>query len=430
MVDKVTLTYGDQQIELPVIHGNLGMAGIDISQLTARTGLMSYDPALANTAICKSEITYIDGDAGILKYRGIPIEQFTAQARPNFVESAWLLIFGRLPTRVELDEFRAKLIENELLHEALKDQFQHIPADAPPMAILSASLNNLACVHKQFLNVQSDESLIEASARLISKVRTIAAYSYRRSRGLPFIYPDPNLRYCANFLHMMFSLPYQQYIVQPEIEDALNLVFILHADHEQNCSTTTVRVVGSSHANLFASCAAGVSALWGPLHGGANVDVIDMLQRIHQGGMTPAQCIAQAKDKNNPFRLAGFGHRIYRNFDPRAKILKAACDRVFALLETRDPLLDIARELEDAALNDSYFVDRALYPNVDFYSGILLRAMGIPTNMFTVCFAIGRLPGWIAHWKEQHDNPGSRILRPRQIYTGLADDEYRPIDER
>lgn len=430
MADKVTLTYGDQQIELPIIRGTLGMSSIDISQLSETTGLTCYDPALANTAICQSEITYIDGDAGILQYRGIPIEQFTTQPSPNFVEVAWLLIFGRLPTKSELDEFRGKLTENELLHEALKDQFQHVPADAPPMAILSATLSNLACIHKQFLNVESDESLFEASARLISKARTIAAYSYRRSKGLPFIYPDPSLRYCANFLHMMFSQPYQQYKVPPEIEDALNLVFILHADHEQNCSTTTVRVVGSSHANLFASCAAGVSALWGPLHGGANVDVIKMLEQIHQGGLTTAQCIAQAKDKNNPFRLAGFGHRIYRNFDPRAKILKAACDRVFSILEIQDPLLKIALELEDAALNDKYFIERSLYPNVDFYSGILLRSIGIPTNMFTVCFAIGRLPGWIAHWKEQHDNPKSRILRPRQIYTGIASEDYQSIEKR
>lgn len=430
MPDKAILTIGDQKVELPIIKSSQGHDAIDMSSLLAATGLTSYDPALANTAICKSEITYIDGEQGILRFRGIPIEQLASQKIPNFVETAWLLIFGHLPSRDELAQFRDKLTENELLHESLKDQFQHIPADAPPMAILSATLSNLACIHKKFVDIEDDESLVEVAARLISKVRTIAAFSYRRSRGLPFIYPDQSLRYCANFLHMMFSLPYKQYQVIPEIEDALNLVFILHADHEQNCSTTAVRVVGSARANLFASCAAGVSALWGPLHGGANVDVINMLERIHQGGLSPQQCIEDAKDKTNPFRLSGFGHRIYRNFDPRAKILKQACDKVLATLNKKDPLLDIARQLEELALQDNYFIERRLYPNVDFYSGILLRAIGIPTNMFTVCFAIGRLPGWIAQWKEQHDNPASRILRPNQIYTGVALSDYIPVDQR
>lgn len=428
MTEKAVLTIGDQQIELPIITGTEGNRSIDISQLLAKTGLTSYDPALGNTALCKSAITYIDGDKGILRYRGIPIEQFTHQ--PNFVEAAWLLIFGRLPKRKEQADFSALLTANALLHEDMKDQFQYIPADAPPMAILSATLNNLACIHKEFLEVEDPESLTEAAARLISKVRTIAAFSYRRSMGLPFIYPDPNLRYCANFLHMMFSLPYKQYVVTDEIQDALNLLFILHADHEQNCSTSTVRVVGSSHANLFASCAAGVSALWGPLHGGANIDVVEMLEQIHKGGISPEQVIRDAKDKNNPFRLSGFGHRVYRNFDPRAKILKEACDRVLASMNRHDPLLDIARKLEELALNDPYFVERRLYPNVDFYSGIILRAIGIPTNMFTVCFAIGRLPGWIAHWKEQHDDPGSRIVRPRQVYTGEPLRDYVPMDRR
>jgi citrate synthase len=271
---------------------------------------------------------------------------------------------------------------------------------------------------------------VAAAARLISKVRTIAAFSYRRSHGLPFIYPDPNLRYCANFLHMMFSQPYQQYEVLPEVEDALNLVLILHADHEQNCSTSTVRTVGSSRANLFASCAAGVSALWGPLHGGANVEVIRMLERIHEGGMSAEECIRAAKDKSTGFRLFGFGHRVYRNYDPRAKILRAAGDKVLATLHISDPLLDIARKLEELALSDSYFVDRNLYPNVDFYSGILLRAMGIPTDTFTVCFAIGRLPGWIAQWKEQHDDPDSRILRPRQVYVGPKQTNYVAVNQR
>jgi citrate synthase len=428
MADKAILSLGDRKVELPVLVGTEGERAIDITRLREQTGAITFDPSLGNTGACKSEITYIDGEKGILRYRGIPIEQFTE--KPNFVEVAWLLIFGRLPDRRELNQFSEQLTDNELLHEGLRHQFQHIPVDAPPMAILSAMLSNMACFHPQFLKLEDSESLVGAAARLISKVRTIAAFSYRRSQGLPFIYPDPNLRYCANFLHMMFSIPYRQYLVRPEIEDALNLIFILHADHEQNCSTSTVRTVGSARANLFASCAAGVSALWGPLHGGANVEVLEMLERIQEGGMSPQDCIAAAKSTERKFRLFGFGHRVYKNYDPRARILKDACDRVFATLNRQDPLLDVARGLEELALKDPYFVDRHLYPNVDFYSGILLRAMGIPANMFTVCFAIGRLPGWIAHWKEQHDDPGTRITRPRQIYVGPQKTDYVPIRNR
>jgi citrate synthase len=428
MPEKATLIVGKQKIELPILVGTEGERAIDITRLRDETGLITYDPSLGNTGVCKSEITFIDGEKGILRYRGIPIEQFTK--KPNFVEVAWLLIFGRLPRKQELDQFSLRLTRNELLHEGQKHQFQHIQTDAPPMAILSATLSNLATFHQELLALEDETSLEEAAARLISKVRTIAAFSYRRSQGLPFIYPDPNLRYCANFLHMMFSLPYQQFVITAEVEDALNLIFILHADHEQNCSTSAVRVVGSARANVFASCAAGVSALWGPLHGGANVEVVEMLERIHKGGMSPADCVRDAKDKANPFRLYGFGHRVYRNYDPRAKILKGVCDKVFAHLKRSDPLLDIARKLEELALEDPYFIDRKLYPNVDFYSGILLRAIGIPTNMFTVCFAIGRLPGWIAQWKEQHDDPTSKILRPRQIYIGRTENDYKPMKER
>jgi citrate synthase len=427
-VKKATLIVGDQRYELPVIEGTEGERAVDITKLRDESGLVTYDPSLGNTAVCKSAITFIDGDKGILRYRGIPIDQFTD--KPNFVEAAWMLIFGRLPRKEELQRFSELLTANELLHEGVGHQFQHIPPDAPPMAILSATLNNLACYHQPFLAIESEESLEEAAARLISKVRTIAALSYRRSLGLPFNYPDPRMRYCANFLHMMFSIPYQQYIVTPEVEDALNLVFILHGDHEQNCSTSTARIVGSAKANLFASCAAAVCALWGPLHGGANVEVVEMLDRIHAGGLSPEDCIRDAKDKTNPFRLYGFGHRIYRNYDPRAKILQQACDKVFAQLKRKDPLLDIARKLEELALKDPYFIERKLYPNVDFYSGIILRAMGIPTNMFTVCFAIGRLPGWIAQWKEQHDDPTSKILRPRQVYTGPNETDYVPMEKR
>jgi len=428
MSDKAVLIIDGKRYELPIIEGTEGPRAIDITRLYETAGVTTFDSSLANTAVCRSEITYIDGEQGILRYRGIPIEQFVE--KPNFVEVAWLLIFGRLPNREELTRFSDLLTANELLHEGLKAQFQQIPVDAPPMAILSATLNNLACYHQQFLSIEDEESFEAAAARLISKVRTIAAFSYRRFCGLPFIYPDPKLRYCANFLHMMFSIPYQQYVVTPEVEDALNLIFILHADHEQNCSTTTARIVGSARANVFASCAAAVCALWGPLHGGANVEVVEMLERIHSGGMTPEQCIQMAKDKTNPFRLYGFGHRIYRNYDPRAKILKQVCDRVFAKLQRHDPLLDIARKLEELALSDPYFIERRLYPNVDFYSGILLRAIGFPTNMFTVCFAIGRLPGWIAQWREQHIDPNSRIVRPRQVYVGLPKTDYVPIDKR
>ena len=428
MSEKAVLTFGEKRIELPTLVSTDGEVAIDISKLRDQLGMITYDPGLGNTAACQSAVTYIDGDKGILRYRGIPIEQFTD--KPNFVEVAWLLIFGRLPNRDELRGFSDQLTDNELLHEGLKHQLQHIPVDAPPMAILSATLSNLACYHQPLLALEDVEALTEAAARLISKVRTIAAFAYRRSRGWPFIYPDPKLRYCANFLHMMFSLPHRQYIVSPEVEDALNLIFILHADHEQNCSTQTVRTVGSARANLFASCAAGVSALWGPLHGGANVEVLQMLERILAGGMSAEDCIKAAKDKSNPFRLFGFGHRVYKNYDPRAKILRECCDRVFAKLNRQDPLLDIARKLEELALEDPYFVERKLYPNVDFYSGILLRAIGIPTNAFTVCFGIGRLPGWIAHWREQHEDPTARIIRPRQVYTGNDVTDYVPMDQR
>lgn len=428
MTETAKLILGDQTIELPVIVGTEGEKAIDITNLRSKTGYITYDPGFGNTGSCKSTITFIDGEKGILRYRGVPIEQFVHH--PNFVEVAWLLIFGRFPKKEELERFSALLTEYAPLHEAMKHHFEGFPVDAPPMAILSAMINTLSCFEPQFSKFEDDEAFEHAAAKLISKVRTIAAYSYRRSRGLPFMYPDPKRRYCANFLHMMFSMPYAEYEVPPEVEDALNLVLILHADHEQNCSTSTVRMVGSSRANLFASCAAGVCALWGPLHGGANVAVIEMLEAMYKGGLTPEQCLKMAKDKDSGFRLMGFGHRVYKNFDPRARILKDQCDKVLAKLGVKDPLLDIARKLEELALQDSYFVERKLYPNVDFYSGIIMRALGIPLNMFTVMFAIGRLPGWIAQWKEQHDDPTSRIARPRQIYVGETETDYVPMDKR
>jgi len=429
MAKTVTLLMDDKKIELPVIVGTEGEVCIDITQLRAQTGMITFDPGFANTGSCQSTITFIDGEKGILRYRGIPIEEL-AEKTHNFIEVAWLLMYGRLPDKEELAAYSKRLTNNELLNEAMKHHFEGFPINAPPMAMLSAMINTLSCFHPQFFQLEDDDAFEEMSARLISKIRTIAAFSYRRSKGLPFIYPDPNLKYCANFLHMMFSMPYDQYWIAPEVEEALNLIFILHADHEQNCSTSTVRMVGSSKANCFASVAAGVCALWGKLHGGANVEVIEMLEAIHKGGLSPEECIQRAKDKTNPFRLMGFGHRIYKNYDPRARILRAASYKVFSKLNIKDPLLDIARKLEELALKDSYFVDRKLYPNVDFYSGIILRAIGIPTNMFTVMFAIGRLPGWIAHWREQHADPGVKIARPRQVYMGKTKSEYAPLENR
>ncbi len=428
MARTATLTIDGKTIELPIVVGSEGEIGIDISKLREQTGAITLDPSFGNTGACKSAITFIDGDKGILRYRGIPIEQLAEKSR--FIEVAWLLIFGHLPKKDELARFSQRLTQNAPLHEAFKHHFEGFPVNAPPMAMLSAMINTLSCFHTHFLQLDDAEAFEEAAARLISKVRTIAAYSYRRSMGKPFIYPDPNLKYVANFLHMMFSEPYQQYIAPKEVEDALNLILVLHADHEQNCSTSTVRVVGSSKANMFTSCAAGVCALWGPLHGGANVAVLEMLESIYRGGLTPQQCIELAKDKNSGFKLMGFGHRVYKNFDPRAKILKESCHKVLNKLGVNDPLLDIAMKLEELALKDQYFVDRKLYPNVDFYSGIIMKAIGIPVNMFTVMFSIGRMPGWIAHWKEQHDDATARISRPRQIYTGPTITDYVPMDQR
>ena len=428
MAESIQFSLDGKTYQYPVVTGTENERGIDITRLRSDTGLITLDPGYGNTGSCQSAITYIDGDKGILRYRGIPIEEFASH--PNFIEVAWLLIFGRLPSEPELSRFRGRLTANAHLHEAMKHTFEGFPITAPPMAITSAMINTLGCFHPELYSLDDEVLLEEAAARLISKIRTIAAFTYRRVNGLPYIYADPKLRYCANFLHMMFSMPYEQHTVDQEIEDALNLIFILHADHEQNCSTSTVRMVGSSKANLFASCAAGVCALWGPLHGGANVEVLDMLEKIHAGGMTAEKYIELSKKKDNNIRLMGFGHRVYKNYDPRAKMLQSVCERVLKKLDVKDPLLDIARKLEELALKDEYFVARKLYPNVDFYSGMIMRAMGIPTDMFTVLFAIGRLPGWIAHWKEQHDDPASKIARPRQIYTGPVNRHYVPIDQR
>ncbi len=422
------LSLGEQSYELPVVQGTEGELGLNIQALRGQSGLITLDPGYGNTGSCQSAITFIDGEKGILRYRGIPIEQF-AQS-PNFIEVAWLLIFGMLPNQAEYDDFSADLKKHANLDEGMKHHFEGFPRKAPPMAILSAMINALSCFHPELIELEDPEQFRNAAARLLSKIRTIAAYAYRHSMGHAYIYPDPRLQYAPNFMHMMFSHPYQQYECDDTIRIALNLLFILHADHEQNCSTSTVRMVGSSQANLFASCSAGVSALWGPLHGGANVAVINMLEQIHTGNLTPEEYVKQAKNPDSGVRLMGFGHRVYKNFDPRARILAQQAEVLLNFLGKKDPLLDIARKLEQIALEDPYFVERKLYPNVDFYSGIILRALGIPTNMFTVMFAIGRLPGWIAHWWEQHQTPGGRIARPRQIYTGNRVTDYVPKDKR
>jgi len=427
MSKSVSLNIEGTSLELPVITGSEDEKALDISQLRQATGHITLDQGYGNTGSCKSAITYIDGDAGILRYRGIPIEQF--EQSPNFIEVCWLLIFGNLPTEDEYHDFSERLTRHAMLHESMKLHFQGFPTQAPPMAILSAMINALSCFHPDMIDIDDDEKFIAAAARLISKIRTIAAFAYRSSIGRPYNYPDPDMLYVSNFMHMMFSVPHQPYETDEIVRLAFNLVLILHADHEQNCSTSTVRLVGSSGANLFASCAAGVCALWGPLHGGANVAVLDMLEQIHQGDLSVDEYMRLAKDKNSGVRLMGFGHRVYKSFDPRAQILQRVAEKLLAHLNINDPLLDIGRRLEEIALSDSYFVERKLYPNVDFYSGIILRALGIPTNMFTVIFAMGRMPGWIAHWREQQLD-GARIGRPRQIYTGLTMNDYVSRDQR
>ncbi len=427
-MDKTAeLRLDGKSCQLPIIEGTERERAVDISALRDLTGYITLDDGYGNTGSCRSQITFIDGEQGILRYRGIPIEELAEKS--TFVEVGHLIIMGKLPTSAELRRFSDLLTDNELLDEAMRHHFEGFPAHAHPMAILSAMINAASCFHPELLTDQLRNNFIVQAARLLSKVRTIAAYAYRKSRGLPSIYPKPELKYTANFLHMMFSLPNKDYELKPEVVKALDMIFLLHADHEQNCSTATVRMVASSRANLFASAAAGVCALWGPLHGGANQAVLEMLQEIHKSGDDGSKFIAAAKDKNSGKRLMGFGHRVYKNYDPRAKIIKKACDNVLAQLHISDPLLDIAKHLEETALRDPYFVERKLYPNVDFYSGIIMRAIGIPLEMFTVMFAIGRMPGWIANYKEVMEAP-TRIYRPRQIYTGPPLSHYVPIKER
>jgi citrate synthase len=418
----------EQTIDLPVVTGTEKEHGIDISSLLGKTGHVVLDPAFMNTASTTSAITFIDGDKGILRYRGIPIDQLGEKS--TFVETAYLLIYGKLPNRAELGRFSTLLTRHSLIHEDMKRFFDGYPSTAHPMAILSAMVCSLSSFYPEAIDVNNRELIDITIARLLAKVRTIAAFSYKKSIGQPFVYPQNSLSYCANFLNMMFSVPAEPYEIDEDVVRVLNLILILHADHEQNCSTSTVRLVGSSRANLFASIAAGICALWGPLHGGANQEVVEMLSQIQKDGGGVQKFIDLAKDKSSGFKLMGFGHRVYKNYDPRARLIKAATDKVLSKLGIRDPLLDIALKLEEAALKDPYFVDRKLYPNVDFYSGVIYRALGFPTSMFTVMFALGRLPGWIAHWKEMNDSPNNKIGRPRQIYTGHTMNDYVPIDER
>jgi len=414
-----------KEYEFPLVEGSEREVGVDLTSLRSTTGAISVDPAYGNTGSCLSAITFINGEKGILRYRGYPIEQLARNA--SFSEVGYLLIYGELPSAKELADWRQKLRQESLLHQDMLKFFEGFHPGAHPMAVLSAMVSSLSTY---ILEENGDNDVDLNIIHLMAKVKSIAAYSYKRSVGQPYVYPRSDLSYCANFLHMMFAVPSEHYEVPEVLEKALNLLLILHADHEQNCSTSTVRMVGSSQADIFASMSAGICALSGPLHGGANQAVLEMLEKMRQEGGNPKKFMEMAKDKDSGFKLMGFGHRVYKNFDPRATILKESADAVLSQLGITDPLLDIAKNLEEIALKDDYFVERKLYPNVDFYSGIIYRAMGIPTNMFTVMFALGRLPGWIAQWKETRETPGARIYRPRQIYVGATERDYVPVEMR
>ena len=428
MSEIAELKLAGQTIELPVIVGSENEKGIDVSSLRGKTGYITLDNGYMNTGACSSAITFIDGEKGILRYRGIPIEVLAE--RSSFLETSYLLIEGKLPTREELDSFTNRVRRHTMIHEDIKRFYDGFPRDAHPMAILASVVSSLSTFYQHEESRPEAEKFALNSIRLLAKLPTIAASAYKKSIGQPLMYPQNHMSYCENFLHMMFSTPAEHYDVDPVMTETLNLLLILHADHEQNCSTSTVRMVSSSKANIFASITAGICALWGPRHGGANEEVIDMLTQMRDDGGGVKRYIDKAKDKNSTFKLMGFGHRVYKNFDPRANILKAACDKLLTRMKISDPLLDLAKELEDAALKDPYFVERKLYPNVDFYSGIIYKAMGIPTRAFTVMFALGRLPGWIAHAKEYSQEVGNKINRPRQIYTGALLSEYIPMEQR
>ena len=429
MENTGTIRLGDENFEFPMIEGTEGEKALDTRTLRAKSGCITFDEGYGNTGSCLSDITFIDGEKGILRHRGYPIEQLAE--RSSFLETSYLAIYGELPTQEQLEAFTKEVQTHASVHTGMHHHFEGFPSNAHPMAILSSMLNSLGAYYPEMSSNNRAQDLAhfdETAALLISKVRTIAAMTYRQKQGLPFVFPDHQLRYAENFLHLMFSEPYHQYEDTSGASEALDLFLLLHADHEQNCSTSTVRMVASGGANLFASVSAGVCALWGPSHGGANMAVIKMLEEIHASGDDGSKFIQDAKE--GKAKLMGFGHRVYKNYDPRAKILGKSSERVLDGLGIDDPLLDIAKHLEQAALEDEYFVQRKLYPNVDFYSGILLKAIGIPVEMFTVMFAIGRMPGWIANWKEIAENPKSRIHRPRQVYTGHTIRDYLKMDER
>ncbi|HEY1406421.1 MAG TPA: citrate synthase [Spirochaetota bacterium] len=429
MMSTAELIIDGKSHTFPIVEGTEDERAIDIANLRSQTGCITLDPGYQNTGSCASAITFIDGDQSILRYRGIDIDELAVKS--SFVETSYLLIYGKLPTERERHLFSRRLTENSMLHEDMIHYFTGMPPKAHPMAILSTMVNSLAIFYPDYYVEEMDQETFDLmAARLISKIRTIAAFSYKKSIGEPFVYPRHDLRYCANFLNMMFSSPVKPYEHDAEAEAILNMLLVCHADHEQNCSTSTVRLVGSSRVNLYSSVCAGICALWGPLHGGANQEVIEMLEEIHREGLTVKEVLAKAKDKNSKFRLSGFGHRVYKTYDPRAKIIKDACMKFLSKRQIKDPLLTIALELEAAALKDEYFVERKLYPNVDFYSGIIYRELGIPVNMFTVLFAMGRMPGWIAQWKEMHDTKPFKIGRPRQIYIGNRRSHYIPMDQR
>jgi len=419
--DTATLRYPGGEIDLEIVRATEGSDGIGLGPLLAKTGYTTYDQGFVNTASTKSAITYIDGDAGILRYRGYPIDQLAEKS--TFLEVSYLLIYGELPTVAQLAEFTTQIQRHTLLHEDLKRFFDGFPRNAHPMPVLSSAVNALSAYYQDSLDPLDHQQVELSTIRLLAKLPTIAAYSYKKSVGQPFLYPDNSLSLVENFLRMTFGLPAEPYSPDPEIVRALELLLILHADHEQNCSTSTVRLVGSSQANLFTSISGGINALWGPLHGGANQSVLEMLEKIRQAGGDVNDFVRKVKDREDGVKLMGFGHRVYKNYDPRARIVKEQADKILGKLGGDDELLDIAKALEEAALTDDFFVERKLYPNVDFYTGVIYRAMGFPTRMFTVLFALGRLPGWIAHWREMHEEP-TKIGRPRQIYTGYGERDY------
>ncbi|MEX1224973.1 MAG: citrate synthase [Pirellulales bacterium] len=426
--EAATLNLGDQQIELPVIVGSEDEKALDISKLRSATGHVTLDEGYANTGSTISGICYLDGEQGILRYRGYPIEVLAEQC--DFIETSYLLIYGELPTVEQLEEFKDNLKRHTLLHEDMRHFYDGFPRDAHPMGICSSVVSALSTFYQDSLDPRDPQQVELTVHRLLAKLPTIAAFAYKKSIGQPYVYPNNKLGYCENFLRMMFAVPSEEYEINPDFVRALNRILIVHADHEQNCSTSTVRMVGSSNANLYASISAGMGALWGPLHGGANQAVVEMLDAILDDDGDVAKYVEMAKDKEHGFRLMGFGHRVYKNFDPRATIIKAMCDRILTKMNRKDPIFDVALQLEEVALNDPYFVDRQLYPNVDFYSGVVYRAMGIPVQMFTVLFAMGRLSGWIAHWLEMHASPTKRICRPRQVYTGENKREFVALKDR